>query len=259
MAIIYCGKENNNTYYIKEADLNIKSIQELAYFIFHYAILISNSFITKNLIVYIDRVLNMPKLAKEINDMYNKKINLANILTHILLNSNFYDKDEVDDFRMKLLKLLSLPEDEYILKAGDSLFKLKKYEKAISQYAKISNKNGLALKRMAFCYAKLQFYDIAADYLGKLYSKTRDINDLKEAYYSLKLSGDANKIYEYEENIDEELLAEWEYEIVSKIIKVRKSEELKNIEDIFLMGQSHIKESISTLISIWKNKYRYIG
>lgn len=259
MAIIFCGKENNNKYYIKEADLYVKSIQELAYFIFHYSILISNSFITKNLIVYIDKTLDNPKLSKEVNDMYNKKVNLANILTHILLNSNYYTNDEVNDFRMQLLKLLSLPEDEYIMTAGDSLFNLKKYEKAIAQYAKIANKNDIALKRMAFCYAKLQFYDIAADNLGKLYSRTRNIEDLKEAYYSLKLTGNVDKIYEYEENIDEELLADWEYEIVSKMIKVRKSEEFKNIEEVFLMGQNYIKESVSTLISIWKNKYRYIG
>ena len=85
--VIFCGKSNNNPYYIKEADLNIKSIQELAYFIYNYAILISNSFITKNLIVYIDKVLGLSKLASEVNDLYNKKGNLANVLMHILISS----------------------------------------------------------------------------------------------------------------------------------------------------------------------------
>ena len=259
MAIIYCGKSNNNAYYIKEADLYIKSIQELSYFIYNYAILISNSFITKSLILYIDKSLGYTELASEINEMFNKKVNLANILTHILLHSNYYDEEEVQEFRMRLLKLLSLPEEEYIHRAGDKLFELKKYEKAIVQYSKIMKTDDVALRNLAFCYAKLQFYDTAADYLGQLYHRTGDVSILREAYYSLKLGGNVDKIYDYESNLSEEMLADWEYEIVSKIIKVRKSEELKNIEEIFLMGQNHIKESISALVRTWKDKYRYIG
>ena len=259
MAIIYCGKTKNNSYYIKEADLHIKSMQELAYFIFNYAILISNSFITKNLIVYMDKTLGFTKLASDINEMYNKKENLASILTHILLNSNYYNEDEVYKFRLELLELLSLPANEYIHKAGDKLFNLKKYEKAITQYSKIMKEDDIALRNLAFCYAKLQFYDIAADYLGKLYHRTGNIEDLREAYYSLKLGGNVNKIYEYESNISDELLADWVYEIVSRIIKVRRSDELRNIEEIFLMGQDRVKENISTRIKIWKEKYRYIG
>lgn len=259
MSVLYCGKPNKIPYYIKEADLNIRSIEELAYFIYNYAILISNSFITKNLIVYIDKVLGLGKLANEVNDLYNKKGNLASVLTHILISSNFYNDDEISQFRIRLLKLLSLPEDEYIHRAGDKLFKLKKYEKAIAQYAKIAKTSDSALKRLAFCYAKLQFYDTAADYLGKLYRRTRDIDDLKEAYFALKLNGTVDKIYDYESNINDELLADWELEIVTRIIMVRKSEELKNIESTFLMGQNDIKENISNRIRIWKDKYRYIG
>ena len=49
MSIIYCGKSNNYPYYVKEADLNIRSIYELAYFIYNYSNIISNNFISKNL------------------------------------------------------------------------------------------------------------------------------------------------------------------------------------------------------------------
>lgn len=257
--IIYCGKQNINQYYIKEADLNIKSIQELAYFINNYAILISNSFITKNLILYINTALGLPKLSNKLNEMYNKKENLANILTCILANSNFYSEDEVGQFRIKLLKLLSLPEEEYILKAGDKLFQLKKYEKAIAQYSKIAKTNDVAMMKLAFCYAKLQFYENAANYLGELYKKTKNLDILREVYYCLKLNGTVDKLYDYEDNIDESILADWEYDIVSQIIRVRKKEEIKNIEELFLMGSSRIKENVSARIKVWKDKYRFIG
>ena len=257
--VIYCGQSNNNPYYIKEADLSIKSIQELAYFIYNYAILISNSFITKSLILYIDASLKMPRLANDINEMFNKKANLSDILTHILANSNFYTDEEITLFRKKLLKLLSLPEEDYILNAGDKLFQLKKFEKAISQYGKISKTNNNALLRLALSYAKLQFYEIAADNFAELYKKTKSINVLREAYFCLKLNGTVEKIRDIEQRIDENLLADWEYDIVSRIIKVRKDDVMKDYEDIFLMGSSYIKENISALIKKWKEKYRYIG
>ena len=225
--VIFCGKSNNNPYYIKEADLNIRSIQELAYFIYNYAILISNSFITKSLILYIDNSLNLPRLASDINEMFNKKANLSDILIHILANSNYYSDEEIISFRKKLLKLMSLPEEDYILIAGDKLFQLKKYERAIAQYGKISKTNNNALLRLAQSYAKLQFYEMAADYFTELYKKTKSINVLKEAYFCLKLNGTVEKIRDIETRIDENLLADWEYDIVSKIIKVRKDETMK--------------------------------
>ena len=34
--------------------------------------------------------MKLPRLASDINEMFNKKANLTDILTHILANSNFY-------------------------------------------------------------------------------------------------------------------------------------------------------------------------
>lgn len=259
MSIIYCGKSNKHPYYIKEADINVFSIQELAYFIYNYAMLISNSFICKNLIVYIDKMLGKSELASKLNEMFNKKQNLADMLTIILINSNYYTEEEVNRFRNRLLKLLALEENEYINLAGDKLFLLKKYEKAISQYSKISKEDDNALLKLAYCYAKLQFYENAATYLTELYKRTRSEDVLRVAYYTLKLNGTVDRIYDIESNVKEELLADWEYDIVSNIIQVKKSEEVKEIEDMFLMGSTYIKQNVENLIKIWKERYRYIG
>ena len=259
MTMIYCGKSSDTSYYIKEADLYINSIQQLSYFIYEYAVLISNNFISKSLIKYISKQLNYTNLASNINEMYNKNENLINILTYILLNSNYYTEEEVVVFRRKILDLLSMPEEKYILLAGDSLFKLKKYEKAISQYSKIIKQNDKALMRIAFCYAKLQFYDMAVTYLKMLYSKNHSVNVLKYAYYCLKLNGETERIQEFDTHIDESLLADWELDMVKEIIQVRSSDVMKEKTDIFLMGTARIKEKCSDLIKIWKEKYRYIG
>ena len=69
MSVIYCGKSNTVPYYIKEADLNVYSIQELAYFVYNYPMLISNNFVNKNLILYIYSELKMPELSTELNNL----------------------------------------------------------------------------------------------------------------------------------------------------------------------------------------------
>lgn len=259
MSILYCGKSNNYPYYVKEADLNIRSIYELAYFIYNYSNIISNNFISKNLIIYIDKTLNMPELAKELNTLYTKKASLPDMLTLILKMSDYYTPEEIEAFKNKLIRLLDYPEKDYISIAGDKLFFLGKYERAITQYAKISKVSEQAMLKLAYSYAKLQFYAKAAEILGELYKITNDEQVLRETYYALKLSGNVDDIYNYEPNVSEEKLADWEFDVVSEIIKVRKSDELKQVEDLFLMGSSHIKSRVSDLIKIWKEKYRYIG
>lgn len=259
MSVIYCGKSNKIPYYIKEADVNIYSIQQLAYFIYNYGMLILNNFVSKNLIFYISNNLNMPELGVMLRDMFNKNAKLLDMLILILRNSNYYDEEEINLFRMERLKLLDLSETDYIREAGDKLFKLKKYEKAILQYSKIHKKDNIALLHLAFCYAKLQFYDNAVNYLNELYTRTKSIEALKYLFYCLKLNANADKIYEYEEFIDEQTIAEWEYDIIKITLQVNESDEIKDKEALFLMNKNHIKQTTEMLIKIWKEKYRYIG
>ena len=260
MSVIYCGKSNTVPYYIKEADLNIYSIQELAYFIYNYPMLISNSFINKNLIIYIYSELQMKELSNKINDLYNmKNNNIAESLKLILNYSNYYTETEIYNYDKILLNLLDMEEVEYINLAGDKLFKLKKYEKAILQYNKIYEKNDDALRKLAFCYAKLQTYDKAINYLTMLFEKSKNLNILKNIYFCYKLNNSLDKFLELEYEVDDDLIANWDLEIVTEMLKAKNSDTIKNIDEIFLMGDKYIKDNLKIMIELWKEKYRYIG
>lgn len=260
MSVIYCGKSNKKAYYIKEADLNIYSIQELAYFIFEFPMLITNNFVSKNLIVYISRDLGMVDLADELNVLYNTKdVSIAIMLKTILKYSNYYSKSDIDVFSKKLVDLLELNETDFINLAGDNLFNLKKYEKAIIQYKKIISKDLNAIKKLGFCYAKMQYYDKAIIYLSNLYRYTEDVNDLRELYFCYKLSGNPEGFNKYRRYVDENTVADWDLAIVTRILRARNSEDKKNIDEIFLMGDKYIKENLNIMINIWKEEYRYIS
>ena len=260
MSMIYCGKSNQKAYYIKEADLNIYSIQELAYFIYEFPMLITNNFVSKNLIVYISRDLGMEELANELNVLYNTKdANIAVMLKTILKYSNYYTQAHIEIFSKKLVELLELDETKFINLAGDNLFKLKKYEKAIIQYKKIISKDLNAIKKLGFCYAKMQYYDRAILYLSNLYRYTNDINDLRELYFCYKLSGNPEGFNQYRKYVDENIVADWDLAIVTRILKARNSEDKKNMDEIFLMGDKYIKENLAIMINVWKEEYRYIS
>ena len=260
MSVIYCGKSNTVPYYIKEADLNVYSIQELAYFVYNYPMLISNNFVNKNLILYIYTELGMIDLSTELNDLYNlKSNNIAEFLKLILKYSNYYTETEIYNYDKVLLKLLDMNEQDYINLAGDKLFKLGKYEKAITQYNKIYNKNDEALKKIAFCYAKLQTYDKAIYFLTLLYEKNSDLSILKNIYFCYKLNGNIDDFNSIGYEVNDDLLADWDLEIVTEMLKAKNSDTIKNVDEIFLMGDKYVQDNMKIIIDLWKDKYRYIG
>lgn len=260
MAIIFCGKKESKEFVLKEANIKVYTLQELAYFIYNYSMLISNSFISKSLINHIDKEWGYHELANSLNIMYNKKENIANMLDLILSMSNFYSDTEIADYNHKLMELMSLDEVSFINLSGDKLFGLKKYEKALSQYEKNMNKDDYALNMVGCCYAKLQVYDKAIDYFNQLLEKTGNTKYLKNLFFCYKLSGNKNEFDEkYEKIINQDEEADWEITIVTMLLQANESEKVKEIDEIFLMGDNYIKANMISVINSWKEQYRYIG
>lgn len=260
MAIIFCGKNELKEYVLKEANIKVYTLQELAYYIYNYSMLISNNFISKGLINHIDKEWGNHELANELNIMYNKKTDIATMLKLILYMSNYYTEQELTNYNKNLMELLNLDEISYINLSGDKLFKLRKYEKALFQYEKIMHKSDYALNMVGCCYAKLQVYDKAIEHFDMIFNKTRDEKYLENLFYCYKLSGNKNEFEEkYESFIDQEKEAIWEVNIVTMLLKANESERVKEIDEIFLMGDHYIKANMITLINTWKEHYRYIG
>ena len=260
MSIIFCNKLNDRPYYIKEADLNIYSIEELAFFIYEYSVLISHNFINKKLINYIDEVLENNELAEELNNKFNsKKTSIIDFLGIILNKSNFYEHKDIDGFYKNLYSLSNMDEDQYNEYAGDKLIDLNKIELAIKKYEKISSDNLYAMYKLAYCYGKLQLYEEAANTLRELFIKSNDTRVLKDYYYCLYILKSTDKIYEFREYLKENDPSDWEFDMIKNKISAKNSPNAKEIEDIFLMGEKYIKENMAIRINKMKEKYRFIN
>lgn len=260
MGIIFCGNKTSKSYYLKDANINIYTFQELVYFIYNYSILITNSFISKSLIYHIDKEWGLTDLANELNIMFNKKTDIANMLKLILERSNFYNKNELLAYDDNLMKLLSLDEVSFINYSGDELFKLKKYEKSLTQYEKNMYKDEHAFKMVGYCYAKLQVYDKAIEILSEIYEKTYEYKYLKDLFFCYKLCGNINEFNEkYQKQVSDEEISNWEIDYMTLMLRAKESDKVKEIDQIFLMGENYIKVDMSALINNWKEQYRYIG
>lgn len=258
MGLIYCGNENQIPYYIREADINIYSLQELAYFIKKYSMLISNNFINKNLIMYIKNQLNNQNLYYELNTLYNNKdSDIVNMLILILNYCGMYDENDINDFIEYINYLQKIDKDEYIKLCADSLYTLKKYHKAILQYQKIPD-NAYTYKNIGYAYAKLLDFDKAIKYLDIAFAKEKNIDILKDIYICCKLSKRIEKFDKYRELVSDERVADWEYEIVKLKLNAKNSKNIEMIDDIFMMGDNYIKEHLSLRINNIKEKYRYV-
>ena len=74
------------------------------------------------------------------------------------------------------------------------------------------------------------------------------------------MSGNKNEFDEkYEKMINQDEEADWEITIVTMLLKANESDKVKEIDEIFLMGDNYIKANMISLINTWKEQYRYIG
>lgn len=258
MRIIYCGEENRTPYYIREADINIYSLQELAYFIMKYPMLIGNSFINKSLLLFIKNHLNNANLYDELANAYsdNKK-DIVDLLLLIIDYSGMYDDEDVNKFLDYIRYLKSIDKDEYLKISADSLYRLKKYHKAILQYQKIPD-NIYSYRCIGYAYAKLLNFKKAIEYLEVAYSKENKLEILENLYICCKLNKNINVFDKYRDLVTDEEVAEWEYNLVRLQLNAKNSKNVSATDDIFLMGDNYIKENINFLISEIKEKYRYV-
>ena len=61
--LLLCGKKSDVPYRINDSDISIYSIEELAYYLFNNVYFIDDEFFTDNLAEYIEKNLNMKKIA----------------------------------------------------------------------------------------------------------------------------------------------------------------------------------------------------
>ena len=208
--ILCQNKKAERPYYIENISTNIYTIEELCYFLFHNLYLVDQTVINEGLCTWIQKELELPKLAAKLRPHLGKFSGAEEILYPIFKEINYLTYEELKVLNGMIRKLDGEPLAVREKKKGDALVENGMYVKAIRTYQRLLERDDLEVAQeglagtvyhnLGCAYSYLFQMEKAVDCFWKAYEEKRDDHALKVyllAYRSIRTT------IEYESRISE--------------------------------------------------------
>lgn len=270
--LILCGKLATQPLYIENADINIFSIEELAYYLYNNVFMVERDFFDDKLLGFLSGQLNMKGLAGKVKYLVDKRGTFPELMMLIIKAADYYSKEQIDEIS-DMLKLIGTKSITERLKVRADIFiesdklgqALKIYKEILSMpreqgvtdsfYAKIYNNIGsIYAKKMEYAQAK-EYYKRAYE----LYPATEILKNIVTIDFIWKNEKELiEDTYKYK--ITDEMIELIATEVNKAKDKVMESEEYGSICDMLVYdGKCNLEdyyESIQNVIDEWKEEYR---
>ena len=135
--LLLCGKRSATPYIIKEAGINIYSIEELSYYLYNNTYMVGIEFFCDELIEYIADELELPSLGQKLKYGVNHKTGLTSLVMEVLSATAYYSDDERQAIVKTLDALSSKSKPERMKARADMLYERGKYASALCAYKDI--------------------------------------------------------------------------------------------------------------------------
>lgn len=266
-----CSRQAKNAYHIEELNVNIYSIEELAYCLFNNVYFISKDFFNSGLVEYIRSELKMLQLAERLEKSLKFGSCYAEYVMLIIKASDYYSKEEIDDLEYILEKIGNKSVDERMLLRADFFMKNRRYNSAMEIYKDIiQSKNTKITKdtlsevwtNMAIISIHRFDYKKAIKRFEKSYVYK---NDDKIAEYIVKahiLAGDKNEAAKCAQayGVSDEKLERIRLRIMEIKSDIKSSEEFIEFgKKITYSGNTNLEDyyaGIQKCVDTWKEEYR---
>ena len=139
--LILCSRKADVPYRIADADLNIYSIEEFAYYLYNNAYFVDDGFFNGGLCDYIENNLNLPKVAQKLMYAMGQRMNFAELVMIIIKSSRYYSETEIKAFEKELKTISSKGMLERMKTRADMLFENGKLGSALNTYENNLNNN----------------------------------------------------------------------------------------------------------------------
>lgn len=137
-AIILCRSEYSKVpYYIEGADINVYSIEEISYFLYHDIYLVGADFFCEDLFVFIEKNIKEPELAQRLRSLKERRAELSELVLTVLGYVDFYSEKEISQIKELLERLDTQNPLERLKARADSYLKNGRYVRALSCYESI--------------------------------------------------------------------------------------------------------------------------
>ncbi|WP_330654404.1 hypothetical protein [Blautia sp. MSJ-19] len=130
-------------YFIENISMNIYSIEELCYYLYHNLYLVDTSVINEDLCVWIQMELELPALASKLHAKLGGAVCTEEILYPIFKEINYLTYEELKSLNVRLQKLNAEPEAIRDKQKADALMENDMYVHAIQVYRELLEKGNL--------------------------------------------------------------------------------------------------------------------
>ncbi len=258
-----CGKQSTTSYYIDAIDMNVRSLEEINYFIYNYLNLLYREFFCEELYAYIEEGLGRKDIADGLRELEGQGALLQDMAMYVLKNSGYYSENELSHISNLILNLDSLSRSERLAAEGARLFKEGRYAGALRIYKSILKNEektetaGKAfLAEVAFSagiiYARLFMCGAANAMFAKAYELYPDSTYAKAGIYLATALGDDEELLRaiIRYKVDDDMI-----DAIRKRVNGMKSEiekEKETAEFCAKIADPAVREDI---IDEWKQEY----
>ncbi len=272
--LILCSRKADVPYRIADADLNIYSIEEFAYYLYNNAYFVDDGFFNEGLCDYIENNLNLPKVAQKLRYAMGQRMNFAELVMIIIKSSRYYSETEIKAFEKELKTISSKGMLERMKTRADMLFENGKLGSALKTYENILNNNiykresnefyagvylGIGKIEGRMFYLKEALEKFKHSY--ELKSSDETLKEIINVKFAMKYSGIKKDIdFTKENEINSELVLKCSEEVKDIWEQINNGTEYENLSQTFIYDGRHNLDdyyvNVQEVLDEWKNDYR---
>lgn len=272
--LILCSRKADVPYRIADADLNIYSIEEFAYYLYNNAYFVDDGFFNEGLCDYIENNLNLSKVAQKLMYAMGQRMNFAELVMIIIKSSRYYSETEIKAFEKELKTISSKGMLERMKTRADMLFENGKLGSALKTYENILNNNIYKRESNEFyagVYLGIGKIEGRMFYLKEALEKFKHSYELKSSdealkeiinvKFAMKYSGIKEDIdFTKENEINSELVLKCSEEVKDIWEQINNGTEYENLSQTFIYDGRHNLDdyyvNVQEVLDEWKNDYR---
>ncbi len=191
------GALSTTPYFLSGLGVNIYSMDELCYYLCVDAYILDNDLIDVRLCDYMRDNLEMPELSAKLRKMIKANKTLGEMVTTILVDTNYCNDEEIAKIKQILVDNASLSFAAKRKVRGDNLLVANKYTRAIEEYQyvlSVLDKHeepelySSILHNVGCAYSMMFLLDKAGEYFKKAYELDGSRESLTDFLVCLRLS-----------------------------------------------------------------------
>ena len=254
-------------YYVEELSVNLYSLEELSYYIFHNVYLLNADFMSLDLCHWVGQELKMRELEDDMRALLRDNVPLHIFVGKLLNASGYLSSGEIRDTVEIIAAFENKSDAERKKIRADRLLERKRILEAVFEYENLlSTEDNIGERllgdiwhNLGTAYARLFFFAEAADCFEKAYRKNRRRQSLRSmlfAYCCKKDDAGFNEAVErYAVPQEEAQIVRTEVEHVSEAQQIQRfDEEIDRLRSAY-SEQSAYMQQLDHILSRWKQDY----